>query len=298
MTAELVLKPKQLRLEDLPFLQTLGQVQNDMLVLQYSPKGYRLKSHVAIPLEKVLVVGQRGLIEYIVHSLIRERPALIPFAFENETLIVLARYFLRYRSGSLQSFYAYTDTISRYAHWVGYRPDEIIADVKSENGLPDLVRVQKHVRLLEDYVAILQDRKLSPGRVHSCAKHVKALYKTNGILLNLPYSLPRTVTCKDRSPKPEELQRLLDSANLREKVAVTMMTLGGFREETLTKLRYSHVRVDLEAGRIPLHVHVEVAITKGKYADYDTFLGQEAVEFLRLYLGARRRRVAGWEDSA
>lgn len=151
------------------------------------------------------------------------------------------------------------------------------------------MRVQKHVRLLEDYVATLQDRKLSPGRVHSCAKHVKALYKTNGILLNLPYSLPRTVTCKDRSPKPEELQQLQDVANLREKVIVTIMTLGGFREETLTKLRYGHVRTDLEEGRIPLHVHVEVGITKGKYADYDTFLGQEAVEFLRLYLDTRRR---------
>ena len=67
------------------------------------------------------------------------------------------------------------------------------------------------------------------------------------------------------------------------------MALGGLREETLTRLQYRHVQVDLEAERIPLHIHVEVEITKGKYADYDTFLGQEAVEYLRLYLDARRR---------
>ena len=38
-----------------------------------------------------------------------------------------------------------------------------------------------------------------------------------------------------------------------------------------------------------MHVHVEAEITKGKYHDYDTFLGQEAVNYLRLYLQMRRK---------
>ncbi len=90
----------------------------------------------------------------------------------------------------------------------------------------------------------------------------------------LPYSLSRRVVNKDRAPRPEELQRLTEIGDLREKVIISMLALGGFRE-------------DLEKGIIPLHVHVESEITKGKYADYDTFLGGEAVEFLRLYLEAR-----------
>jgi hypothetical protein len=40
---------------------------------------------------------------------------------------------------------------------------------------------------------------------------------------------------------------------------------------------------------IPLHTHVESEITKGKYHDYDTFLGQEAVEYLKLYMEKRRQ---------
>jgi len=36
-------------------------------------------------------------------------------------------------------------------------------------------------------------------------------------------------------------------------------------------------------------VHVEAEITKGKYGDYDTFLGAEAAEYLKLYLEQRRR---------
>ncbi len=39
----------------------------------------------------------------------------------------------------------------------------------------------------------------------------------------------------------------------------------------------------------PIHVHVEAEITKGKYHDYDTFIGQEASEYLRTYLEQRQQ---------
>jgi len=38
-----------------------------------------------------------------------------------------------------------------------------------------------------------------------------------------------------------------------------------------------------------VHIHVEADITKGMYGDYDTFIGGEAVYYLRLYLKERRR---------
>jgi hypothetical protein len=44
----------------------------------------------------------------------------------------------------------------------------------------------------------------------------------------------------------------------------------------------------LERGIVPIHVHVEAEITKGKYHDYDTFLNGEVAEYLKLYLQLRR----------
>ena len=70
-----------------------------------------------------------------------------------------------------------------------------------------------------------------------------------------------------------------------------MLALGAFREETLSKLQYRHVQEDLEANRNPIHVHVEAEITKGKYHDYDTFLGAEAAQFLKLYIERRKKGV-------
>ena len=289
VATKLILRPKQLHLDELPFLMNIGHLDNDNFALDYSPKGYRLKTKIVIPLELLLAVGEKGLVEYVINSLIRERPILIPFALQNLSILELARYFLRYCSGSLQSFYSYTDTVSRYSSWLGYSPDRIVADINDKKGLPKPARVQAHIQFLEKYIALMQDRKLTPGRVYSCTKHVKSFYKVNGIDLALPYALPRRVTCKDRAPTPDELGRLLDVANLREKIIIALMAFGGLREETVSRLRYAHVREDLEMSRLPLHIHVEAEITKGKYSDYDSFLVEEAVEYLKLYLNTRRQ---------
>jgi len=54
------------------------------------------------------------------------------------------------------------------------------------------------------------------------------------------------------------------------------------------KLKYRHVKDDFEKGVIPLHIHIEAAITKGKYHDYDTFIGKEAAAYLREYIETRQ----------
>lgn len=150
-------------------------------------------------------------------------------------------------------------------------------------------RIPIHVRLLGDYMAELQDQGLAPSRISNYVKAIRLLYRVNGIELRLPHPPSRRSIREDRGPKPEELQRLLDMADLREKVIISMLALGGFREGTLVRLQYRHVREDLERGLVPLHIHVEPEITKGKYHDYDTFIGAEAVEYLKLYLQARRK---------
>ncbi len=281
--------PSVLRLSDLPFLQAMGEIEDGHLHLIKSPKGYTLKTPVSIPLDKILALGQKGLAEYIIKSLSSQRPVLIPFVLENRSVVELAKYFLRYCSGSSGSLYGYVDRIWRYCRRAGVAPDGLMADVKDGNGIPNPERVNIHTKALEDYMAELQDSGLSPGRVTNYAKAVKTLYRISGVSIVLPYPLGRKTVVKDRAPTPEELFRLLDFADLRERVIISMLALGSFREGTLVKLRYRHVKHDLEAGVIPVHIHIESEITKGRYHDYDTFLGAEAVEFLKFYLDDRRK---------
>jgi len=287
--AKSLFAPSVLRLSDIPFLQAMGEIEDGHFHLIKSPKGYTLKTPVSIPLDKILALGQKGLAEYVIKSLSSQRPILIPFVLENQSLVELARYFLRYRSASPGSLYGYVDRIWRYCRRAAVVPDGLIADVKNGNGVPNPERVNIHTKALEDYIAELQDSGLSPGRITNYAKAVKTLYRVNGVSIVLPYPLGRKTIVKDRAPTIEELFRLLEFADLREKVIISMPALGGFREGTLVKLRYRHVKNDLERGVMPIHVHVEAAITKGKYHDYDTFIGAEAAEFLKLYLDSRRK---------
>ncbi|MDH5733246.1 MAG: site-specific integrase, partial [Candidatus Bathyarchaeota archaeon] len=135
----------------------------------------------------------------------------------------------------------------------------------------------------------LQAEGLAPGTVSNHVKGVKALFRACRLKLELPYSLSKRTVYSDRAPTPEELHSIINLADLREKVIVSMLGLGGFRIGTLVRLQYHHVKRDLEKMTIPIHIHVEAEITKGKYHDYDTFLAQEAAEYLRIYLELRRQ---------
>lgn len=61
------------------------------------------------------------------------------------------------------------------------------------------------------------------------------------------------------------------------------------RVGTLAKLKDGHVREDLEAGITPVCIRIKAEETKGMYADYFTFINEEAANYLKLYLEERRR---------
>jgi len=96
------------------------------------------------------------------------------------------------------------------------------------------------------------------------------------------------VLYEDRAPTIEELRLLLNAGDLRERLIVSILATSGLRQGTLANLQYRHVKNDFERGVVPLHLHVESEITKGKYHAYDTFLNNESVEYLRAYLYARK----------
>ncbi len=154
--------------------------------------------------------------------------------------------------------------------------------------MPNQKALQLEARNLDDYIGSLQSEDYSPGHISNCVKAVKTLYRINGLNLCLPYKLHKYVVTKDRAPTQEELRRLVDLADIRGKLIVAMLAQGGFRVGTLCKLRYSHIKEDYERNIVPIHIHAEAKITKGKYQNYDTFIGKEAVDYLRAYIESRK----------
>lgn len=142
---------------------------------------------------------------------------------------------------------------------------------------------------LDRYMFELQQAKLAPCTIGSRMKYITSFFRSNEVKLCWLHNFHMTPKYEIRAPTARELQRVLDIAKLRERVMITMMAVGGFRISTLLALQYKHVKLDMERNIIPIHVHVDASITKGKYHSYDTFLNEEAAEYLTAYFDSRKR---------
>ncbi len=296
-TEELLLPKKQLTLEQIPFLLELGTIENGVLVIERGFKGYRLKTPVQVAVDRILAVGEVGLCEYIFRSLIPTRPRLISWVLQNKSLIELASYLFRAKSKSKMGFYGSVNTLGLYCGRLNTSPDQLISDI-IRGGYPDLARIEKHREFLQSCLNELDDMGRSPGRIGGYARQVRTFYRINGVELPKPKFLPRPrVVSKHRSPTIQEIRQILGIADPREKLLILLPATSGFREGTVSLLRYRHVKEDLEKNIVPVHVHVEADETKGQYTDYDTWIPEETVAVLKLYLDQRRRGSPPRKDS-
>jgi hypothetical protein len=285
-----ITRQQTLSLEDLQLIQTPFEIRDNQLVIDKSRYGWKLRTPTSVPLDRVLEAGEKGLVAYILESLTPNQPRLIPLVFQNRSLLRLARHLKRGTAsgGSAASLYAYTNNVDMYSRWLGHSPDSIIADCKPDGNIPDAIRVDNHAGFLGDYVAELQDDGLAPGTVHGRAKRVRTFYRINGVKLELKEKLSRRVVFKDKVPSPEDVSRLMDLADVRERVIVSWLCLGMFREGTLSKLQLRHISMeDLNSNRATVHVHLPAEILKGQYGDCDAFVGGVGPACLRAYLRYR-----------
>lgn len=64
--------------------------------------------------------------EYVVNSFMGKMPSLIPFALENESILRLASYLLKYTTGSKHTLYQYVFGVHRFCTWINTSPDETV----------------------------------------------------------------------------------------------------------------------------------------------------------------------------
>lgn len=268
-------------------MQTNSELQT--LTITHSINGIQLKQPVTIQVPTETTKAQETIIKYTIESLKWKHPTLIPQTLSSPALMNMMRYLYADCSASHKTPAKYIYLINRFCNRIKKTAEEMIAECRNKQNIPLTEKLFEYSNLLRNYAIELKAEKLTPSTVASYIHPVKTLFRVNGLQLEIPLRFSTKVTYPDRAPTAEELQRLINIADLREKVIVSCLALGGFRIGTFSKLRYRHVKEDLEQNTIPVHVHVEAEITKGKYHDYDTFLGQEAVDNLKAYFQIRKQ---------
>jgi site-specific recombinase XerD len=263
------------------------------VIIVKSSLGYTLKKPLILEVPEPRNPAEKNLQQYVIRTFVGQYPYLAQFTFENNSVMKLARHLLIHRTGSHATLCNYVYSVHRFCKWLNTSPDKLVAECLDQDKVPVSKAIVRVRRCLNDFAADLQAKNhLAHATVHNMISHIQSWFRINGVEFKLLYAISKWALYEERSPSLEELQKLLDAADLREKVIITMLATGGFRRGTLSKLQYRHVKKDLERHIFPIHVYVEAEITKSKHHDYDTFLCQEASEYLEAYIEARRK---GWK---
>ena len=263
--------------------------ETETIRIETNSRGKRLRSPIVVDIPRATRPGEKALNKYIIDAFTKKMPSLIPFTFDNESLMNRVRYLLRHKTGSHATLYQDVYGVHRFTSTINETPDQLINQCTTPDGLQDPHETQKLVKQIDDFIGDLQAEGLAKTTINNYVKGVKALFRNNGLKLDLPFKMSKRVQYKDRAPTPEELQKVIDIADIREKVIVSILSLTGMRIGSLVKLQYRHVMKDLENGVTPVHLHIEADIVKGKYGDYDTFLSNEGIEYLKTYLDIRTK---------
>src|SRR3989337_1475360 len=171
--APAITRTRKLSVEQLKNLKLPLIFQEDTISIERSLGDWKLRNPISIILNKVLEAQEIGLVEYIIKSCLSYQPSMIPYIFENRSLVKVARHFLRHCSGSHQSCLMYTVKLKKYATWLGHNPDTIIQDIKPIGAIPDPLKVQNHCGFLNDYLAELQDNGLKPSAAKNSIQQIK-----------------------------------------------------------------------------------------------------------------------------
>jgi site-specific recombinase XerD len=258
------------------------------LIIERGVQGRRLKKPLTIKVPEQQGAAEKKLLQYVLESLNR-RTCLIPIALENSSIMKVARHLLFNRTGSQLSLYGWTNNVYYFCRWMRAQPDQLVKRCLHKNGIPNSKEIARMTRAIDEYADYLQTCNLSPNTIKNRVGTTIAMFKANGVRLGHPYGLSSWSMYEDRAPTREEIQKILDIADLRERVIITILAVSGLRVGTFLKLQYRHVRHDLERDIVPIHVHVEAEVTKGKRRSYDTFLNEEASTCLKAYLNARKK---------
>ena len=190
-------------------------------------------------------------------------------------------------SGSSKTKEAHLNYLIKFCENVGMNPDEII-NTRIQDSMSCDPRVRNRFEyLVKGFVGKLKNEN-GYSVAHLAATSLKSFFFYNNVPLT--YKAPRIKDPETYTPTTEALEKLYQLANPGwERFRISFIRACGARRGTVARAKYRHIKKDFEAGIIPLHIHFDSVDVKGHYFGYDTFLGRQAVEDLRLSLEQRKR---------
>jgi integrase len=187
-------------------------------------------------------------------------------------------------SGSPSTRVRYKQQLKAFCEFIDCSPWNILEEYETTGNERQFKR--KYARLIRSWIGELS-RKLTVGSVIGYVSTVRSFFKYNDLPLGYVPTGQYRITYHNRDIQHNEIADVLRISRPRDRAFFCMMAQSGLRPNTLSKLRRKHLEPDLSKGTIPCKIEVPEEISKGKYGSYFSFMGSEAVKYLKAYLATR-----------
>ena len=198
---------------------------------------------------------------------------------------------IRRRGDSRATKQSYFKCLATFVRETGIDPDKLVS-----------LSLEKAREAIQDFCDRYNNRG-KPRTAHIYVNYLRSFMKHNGKKdLELEDYSWRRSKKPERVPTKDEVYRMAEVSDLRDRAIMLCAFQSGLRNATLRALTYDDLRDHIESDREILSIHVAPQLKERvpeackEDAEYFTFFGKKATEALRLYLAERKRRHGEIED--
>jgi len=185
------------------------------------------------------------------------------------------------RSGSQHTEEQYARCFKRFCDWINKNPDELIAEREAQIRNDDKKVQRKAEENLRAFCLYLKrEKNITFDIFHSTAK---SFYRYNycPLMIRTPKSSFNTIR-----PVTIEDLRIVDMASdERRRFFIRFLKDSGMSREDAVEVTYGDIRAQFERGERFIHIYAK---RRKESVNYETYIGPNTVEALRVYLRIRR----------
>jgi site-specific recombinase XerC len=169
----------------------------------------------------------------------------------------------------------------RFSHSTGMTAKQILADYEN---LGETIARKKHAQIIRAWIGQLDKERLTNTSIKVMVGAIKSFYKYNDLPLGLVPQAMGGIVYHNRDITKEEIVQIMSISKIREKAFFVIMAQSGLRPHTMKQLKLKNLE---SFDSLPCKIEVPQEITKGKFGNHVTFIGSDAIKYLKQYLATR-----------
>lgn len=188
------------------------------------------------------------------------------------------------KTGSDKTQLEYAYRLKRFCDWTKKTPSQLIAEREEQLQCKTKQEKEKTEDLVNDFFQF-QEKESSRRSALAYYGAIRSFYNYNSSV-NLRGDTPRAPPSRIKGITLDEFKQIDAMVAPRERALLRFMKDCGCSTEDVVVFNYGDLRKEFEAGKEFIHLHT---VRQKTQSAYDTFIGPNAVEALKVYFRIRQQ---------